>query len=174
MPTDQNPKIFVPACPFRITGAEESHTESLARSLAQHAKAGDCFLLYGAIGAGKSVFARAFIRKCLKNNKAEVPSPTYTLIQSYEANGIEIWHADLYRLGSVHELEELSLQEAMGSALCLIEWPELLGSIPNITDATEIWFEHLQASPDARTLHIRPGNQRVTGILQEIQERTFQ
>lgn len=173
MPTYQNLKISVPECPFRIICVTESHTESLAQSLAQHAKTADCFLLYGAIGTGKSVFARAFIRKCLKNNKAEVPSPTYTLVQSYKAKDMEIWHADLYRLGSVHELEELSLQEAMGSALCLIEWPELLGSIPPITDATEIWFEHLQTSPDARTLHIRPGNQRVTDALWKIQEQIF-
>ena len=57
----------------------------------------------------------------------DVPSPTFTLVQTYQAD-VEIWHADLYRLSHMDEVAELGLEEAFDSAICLIEWPDRLGS----------------------------------------------
>jgi tRNA threonylcarbamoyladenosine biosynthesis protein TsaE len=90
-------------------------------------RAGDCLLLEGQIGAGKSHFARAFIQARL-GRAEDVPSPTFTLVQSYQAD-VEIWHADLYRLSHPDEVLELGLEEAFDSAICLIEWPDRLGSL---------------------------------------------
>jgi tRNA threonylcarbamoyladenosine biosynthesis protein TsaE len=101
-------------------------TEALGVRLAGQALPGDVILLEGPIGAGKSCLARAFIRARMGRNE-EVPSPTFTLVQVYEADGVEIWHADLYRLTHPDEVWELGLDDAFSSAICLVEWPDRLG-----------------------------------------------
>lgn len=107
--------------------ADDAATTRLGAWLAPRLRAGDCLLLEGPIGAGKSHLARAIIRARL-GRMEDVPSPTFTLVQSYEAEGVEIWHADLYRLGHPDEAFELGLEEAMINAITLIEWPERLGN----------------------------------------------
>lgn len=102
-------------------------TARLGQWFAARLQAGDCLLLEGQIGAGKSHFARAFIQARL-GRAEDVPSPTFTLVQSYQAD-VEIWHADLYRLSHPDEVLELGLDEAFDSAVCLIEWPDRLGSL---------------------------------------------
>jgi tRNA threonylcarbamoyladenosine biosynthesis protein TsaE len=102
-------------------------TEALGHRLAVLAQPGDVFLLEGPIGAGKSCLARAFIRARL-GREEEVPSPTFTLVQVYEAAGVEIWHADLYRLSHPDEVWELGLDDAFSTAICLVEWPDRLGA----------------------------------------------
>ena len=102
-------------------------TARLGQWFAAHLRAGDCLLLEGQIGAGKSHFARAFIQARL-GRAEDVPSPTFTLVQSYQAD-VEIWHADHYRLSHPDEVLELGLEEAFDSAICLIEWPDRLGSL---------------------------------------------
>ena len=102
-------------------------TARLGQWFATRLQAGDCLLLEGQIGAGKSHFARAFIQARL-GRAEDVPSPTFTLVQTYQAD-IEIWHADLYRLSHPDEVLELGLEEAFDSAICLIEWPDRLGSL---------------------------------------------
>ena len=164
-----HPQGGIPISPFQLTSSSEADTNLWGQRLADHAIAGDVFLLYGDIGAGKSVFARAFIKKFLNDNDVEVPSPTYTLVQTYERGEVEIWHADLYRLTSPSELDALSLHEAFGSALCLVEWPEMIRSMPEIKGATEIWFEQVEQMADQRKLHIRPGNSRITEAFRSIQ-----
>ncbi|MCF2906015.1 tRNA (adenosine(37)-N6)-threonylcarbamoyltransferase complex ATPase subunit type 1 TsaE [Octadecabacter sp. CECT 8868] len=117
----------------------ESETAQLGQTLAQIAEPGDCFLLRGQIGVGKSSLARSFIRAILGPD-VEVPSPTFTLVQSYDYGDVEIWHADLYRLGDPQEAVELGLVDAFEDHICLIEWPELLGDmVPNT--ALDIYLE---------------------------------
>ncbi len=101
-------------------------TAALGVRLARLAQAGDCILLEGPIGAGKSHLARAFIREKL-GQEEEVPSPSFTLVQVYDAGGVEIWHTDLYRLTHPDEVWELGLDEAFARAICLVEWPDRLG-----------------------------------------------
>ena len=105
--------------------------EDFAQGIANLFAPGDIILLSGPIGAGKSIFARAFIRSRLGESglHEDIPSPTFTLVQTYEGNGLEIWHVDLFRLESIDEVAELGLDHAFESALCLIEWPEILGSL---------------------------------------------
>ena len=113
--------------PLRLALSSESETCRLAEMLAAHARPGDTILLDGPIGAGKTHFCRAFIRARLGHDE-EVPSPTFTLVQTYDGD-VDIWHADLFRLHSPDEVTELGLIDAFSSAICLIEWPDRLGSL---------------------------------------------
>jgi tRNA threonylcarbamoyl adenosine modification protein YjeE len=98
--------------------------DRLAQLLALKVRAGDLITLTGNLGAGKTTFARAFIRALLEAPEAEVPSPTFTLVQTYSAPRIEIAHFDLYRLNSPDELDEIGFDEAVAQGLALVEWPE--------------------------------------------------
>lgn len=107
-------------------------TVRLARAMAGHLRAGDTILLEGPVGAGKTHFARALIQDLQRRAGTapeDVPSPSYTLVQTYRAGALEIWHADLYRLGDAGELPELGLDEAFERALVLVEWPGKLGEL---------------------------------------------
>lgn len=99
----------------------------LAEQIAGSLKEGDVVALFGPLGAGKSAFSRAMIRHCLQDNQAEVPSPTFTLVQPYERNnGPDIYHCDLYRLTTVDELYELGLEDVKDQSILVVEWPEKL------------------------------------------------
>lgn len=103
----------------------EQDTIELGKKLSRIAQKGDCFALFGTLGMGKSVLSRAFIQAL--TSAEEVPSPTFTLVQSYEASNFEIYHFDLYRLKSPEEIFELGIEEALYNGVCLIEWPEKMG-----------------------------------------------
>lgn len=100
-------------------------TDALAARLAPIFGPADVILLQGEIGAGKTHLARALIRA--RTDETDVPSPTFTLVQVYDAPGFEIWHSDLYRVTHPDEAMELGLHDAFEFALCLVEWPERLG-----------------------------------------------
>ncbi|WP_300543967.1 tRNA (adenosine(37)-N6)-threonylcarbamoyltransferase complex ATPase subunit type 1 TsaE [Maricaulis sp.] len=102
-------------------------TRRFGARLAQTLDARDVILLSGDLGMGKTTLARAIIAKLC--GVEDAPSPTYTLIQTYDClAGGELWHADLYRIEEPSELDELGLDEAFDTAICLIEWPDRLGS----------------------------------------------
>ena len=90
---------------------------------------GDVIGLCGALGSGKTAFARAFIRARLGRPQEEVPSPTFTLVQLYEHAAGAIWHFDLYRLSAPEDAYELGIEDAFSNAVSLIEWPETLGDL---------------------------------------------
>ena len=119
----------------------EHNTVQFAERMAPILGAGDALLLSGEIGAGKSAFSRALIRS-LAGAEIEVPSPTFTLVQTYEIRPFEVWHCDLYRLTHPDEALELGLDEAFETAICLIEWPDRLGDTKPI-DALTLHFEAL-------------------------------
>lgn len=120
-------------------------TVELARLLAPLLRAGDAVLLSGPIGAGKTHFARALIQSRLAEagRVEDVPSPTFTLVQTYDDGKDEIWHADLYRLSSPDEIIELGLVDAFETSLVLVEWPERLGPYTP-TAALNIAFDHVK------------------------------
>ncbi|MDK1387340.1 tRNA (adenosine(37)-N6)-threonylcarbamoyltransferase complex ATPase subunit type 1 TsaE [Sinorhizobium sp. 8-89] len=102
---------------------DEAATIELGEDLALALKAGDCVALSGDLGAGKSTFARALLRAIADDDALEVPSPTFTLVQSYDLR-IPVAHFDLYRLADASELDELGFDEALSEGICLVEWPE--------------------------------------------------
>jgi len=109
---------------------DEAATAALARRVAACCRAGDVIALYGDLGTGKTVFARAFIAALDSGGEPEdVPSPTFTLVQCYEREPAPVWHFDLYRISRPDEVYELGFEEALGEAISLIEWPERMGPL---------------------------------------------
>ena len=100
-------------------------TETLAVSLAALARLGDAILLEGPLGAGKSAFTRAFLRAATGDPALEVPSPTFTLVQTYDTRIGRVHHYDLWRLDGPAGLAELGWDDA-GDDIVLVEWPDRL------------------------------------------------
>lgn len=145
-------------------------TAALACAFAPGLRAGDTILLSGPIGAGKTHFARSLIqaRLAAAGRMEDVPSPTFTLVQSYAADGAEIWHADLYRLTTPDEVFELGLDEAFDTAICLVEWPDRLGSA-RPAGALDLGFAQAAGDDGARDLTMSSSSPRwralVSGLL---------
>lgn len=118
--------------------ADEAGTARLGEDLALSLRAGDVLLLKGDLGAGKSTLARALIRTLADDAGLDVPSPTFTLVQSYETR-IPVHHFDLYRLSSAAELDELGFDEALAQGAALVEWPERAeGHLPKTAILVEL------------------------------------
>lgn len=105
----------------------ETATANLARMLAEELKPGDLLTLSGGLGAGKTTLARSLLRALAGDPGLEVPSPTFTLMQIYDAPRCTVVHADFYRLGGGEELAELDWEEMTESAIAIVEWPERAG-----------------------------------------------
>ena len=131
-------------------------TASLAVRVGAQLRIGDTLLLQGDIGTGKSFFARALIQS-LQDHPEDVPSPTFTLVQTYTTNVGEVWHADLYRLNDPSEAEELGLTEAFSDTICLIEWPDRMANL-SPPDAIILSFTTL-ANDDMRQISFSGGAQ---------------
>jgi len=106
---------------------DEAATAVFAARIAALARPGDVIALKGELGAGKTSFARAFIRA--RGGVEAVPSPTFTLVQVYELGEGTIWHIDCYRLRDPEEAWELNIEEAFSDGISLIEWPEKLAPL---------------------------------------------
>ena len=130
----------------RMSLVDLAATGELAMQVASLARAGDAILLEGPLGAGKTAFARAFLRAMADNPSLDVPSPSYTLVQSYDTIRGRVHHLDLWRLDGPAALGELGWDDVRGD-IVLVEWPDRLGSA-----------QRLELLPE-RTLHItlRPG-----------------
>ncbi len=106
---------------------DEAATKQLGEDLALALGKGACLALTGGLGAGKSTLARALIRAVADDDFLEVPSPTFTLVQTYELR-LPVAHFDLYRLSDESEMDELGLDDALEHGIALIEWPEQAGN----------------------------------------------
>ncbi len=140
--------------PWIVESVDEARLARLAELIALKVRAGDLITLTGDLGAGKTTFARAFIRAMLDNPEAEVPSPTFTLVQPYATPRLDVAHFDLYRLASGDELDEIGFDEAVAHGVALVEWPErgegrLHGSHLDIAIGSG-------ATPDTRTVTLTP------------------
>ena len=145
---------------FSATGllSNADATDRLGQRLAQAVRPGDTIFLIGQIGAGKSHLARAIIRALFLAEgvcEVEVPSPTYTLVQTYDLKQGTVWHADLYRLADASEIAELGLEDAFASDIVLVEWPEMIEDPPSplLTVSLSVHGTGRQvtlASPDPR------------------------
>ncbi|MEO8758440.1 MAG: tRNA (adenosine(37)-N6)-threonylcarbamoyltransferase complex ATPase subunit type 1 TsaE [Devosia sp.] len=107
----------------RIFLPDDDATAALGARLAGGLKPGDLVLFAGGLGAGKTALARAMIRTLVGDPGLDVPSPSFALVQPYEAHGAPLLHADLYRLREAREIDELGLFDR-ADAIVLVEWPE--------------------------------------------------
>jgi len=118
---------------FELPG--EAATARLAQGLAALVRPGDTIALFGDLGSGKTTFARAFINALpgpggsTLAEPEEVPSPTFTLLQTYARAPAPVWHFDLYRIARPDEVYELGFEEALSGGILLIEWAERLGAL---------------------------------------------
>ena len=130
-------------------------TEALAARIAALAQKGDTIALQGPLGAGKTAFARFFIAALARAEGKpveEVPSPTFTLVQSYDFARFTVHHFDLYRLADPREALELGIEDALEDGIVLIEWPEKLGTLLS-ADRLHIALS-LTAASDVRMAYI--------------------
>lgn len=149
-----------------FTFASPEETAAFAHALGAALHPGDCLLLSGDIGAGKTHFARALIQSLMPAIE-DVPSPTFTLVQTYDTVAGEIWHADLYRLNMVDEVFELGLVDAFETAITLIEWPDRLGDLAPKT-ALELHFRMQAEHEGTRTLSCGWEDQKWVQVMKEI------
>ncbi len=103
-------------------------TEALARRIAAVSRPGDAILLGGPLGAGKSAFCRAFLRAASGDAALDVPSPSFTLVQSYATRLGPVHHFDLWRLSGPDAVIELGWDE-LTADIVLVEWPDRLGAL---------------------------------------------
>ncbi|HEU0095401.1 MAG TPA: tRNA (adenosine(37)-N6)-threonylcarbamoyltransferase complex ATPase subunit type 1 TsaE, partial [Rhizomicrobium sp.] len=114
----ENPETFRAALPLPDLDA----TAHLGAAIAAGLRMGDVVALWGDLGAGKTTLARAILRAL--GVTEDVPSPTFTLVQSYDTSRFAVAHYDLYRLKSAREIRELGFDEALEDGVALVEWPE--------------------------------------------------
>ncbi len=134
-------------------------TEALGRAIAGQLRPADAVLLRGPFGAGKTTLVRALLRALLQAQALEVPSPSYTLVQSYDASIGPVHHFDLWRLGTPAPVAELGWDEAR-EGVVLVEWPERLGETPE--DALEV---ALDLAPERRTAWLTGWPDRLQALL---------
>lgn len=111
---------------YKVPLPDIGATAELAAKLAPHLRPGDVLALAGDLGAGKTEFARALLKRL--GVAGGIPSPTFTLVQTYEVAGMQIHHFDLYRLNSPNDLDELGWDDALAQGVALVEWPDRAGS----------------------------------------------
>jgi len=128
--------------------ADEAATLALGKQLAARARPGDVIALSGPLGVGKTTLVRGFLAGL--GHDDEVPSPSFAIVQPYEALEPAAWHVDLYRLNDPSELAELGL-DAADDAVLLVEWPERAGE-GAWPDALRLTLDF--GSADARSLTV--------------------
>ena len=139
---------------FTVTLPNEQATARFAIDIAAALEPGDLVTLSGDLGAGKTTFARALIRYLANDDTIEVPSPTFTLIQSYELPRFLLVHADFYRLSGTAELAELGFDDLPERTVVLLEWPDRAAGFlpPDRADITFTLAPHL--SPESRNARV--------------------
>lgn len=128
-----------------ISSQNETDTQNaandLALQIAEQSPSPLIICLTGTLGAGKSVFARALIRALMQQPNLTVPSPTFTLVQTYETKTQPIYHYDLYRLEDPYDIYELGWEDSLAEGISIIEWPERLEGMKP-AETLDINIEH--------------------------------
>lgn len=134
----------------------EEDTAAYAARIGDLLRPGDVVCLQGDLGAGKTIFARALIRSLMGDQTMDVPSPTFTLVQTYEAARAALWHFDLYRLEDPEEIYEIGWEEAIAGGISIVEWPQRLGRLAPHSCLTLV-FESIENEDTKRYIAAIPG-----------------
>jgi len=132
----------------------EEELRELAAEFSAALEPGDFVALYGDLGAGKTTFARALLRELAHDETLEVPSPTFTLLQTYEVPRFAVTHADFYRIGDAHELAELGFDDLVPGSVVLVEWPERAEHLLPADRWDVVFTLDPEASPDYREVRV--------------------
>ena len=123
-----------------VSLSDENATLALGAKLMKFLSPGHTVALTGDLGAGKTTLVRGMLQSVL--GEIEVPSPTFTLVQTYEVRNFEVWHCDMYRLERPQDGYELGLLDAFEDAVCLIEWPDKIAPLlPKDIFEVDLQFE---------------------------------
>ena len=148
----------------------EAATAALGQRLSLWVRPGMVILLEGDLGSGKSTLARAFIRELMKEGAAtDIPSPTFSLIQSYEETRVPVFHADLYRLQHGAEVDELGLDGLLSTHAGLIEWPDRLGQLAS----DDILTVSLSGRGSSRIATLKPSGAWTNALNRDAQLQDF-
>src|SRR3954454_14800026 len=150
-PHAMNPALEPKPVTWTLPLADLAATERLGRVVAEELQAGDLVTLSGGLGSGKTTLARTIVRALAGDAALEVPSPTFTLMQTYDTVRGPVVHADLYRIGGPGELAELGWDEAAEQAILLVEWPERGGAALGARRLDVALALTLGGAPEART-----------------------
>lgn len=136
-----------------IRTLSEEDTVKAAKTFARTINTPCIICLHGDLGMGKSVFARALIRTLCDDQGIEVPSPTYTLVQTYDSNAGPVFHYDLYRLKDSEEIYEIGWEDSLVEGVTIVEWPERLGEL--LPDSrVDVRIFPVENAPDSRIIEI--------------------
>ena len=139
----------------------ENETRELAKNLASILKKGDVIVLSGELGAGKTKFVEGILEHF--NLQDEISSPTFTIVNEYQNDEINIYHFDLYRLSDIYEFENIGGEEYFNKGICIFEWGELIEDIlPN--DYIKIKFERIGNEDNYRKLNIETFGEKYKDI----------
>lgn len=139
----------------------ENETREFAKNLASILKKGDVIVLSGELGAGKTKFVEGILEHF--NLQDEISSPTFTIVNEYQNDEINIYHFDLYRLSDIYEFENIGGEEYFNKGICIFEWGELIEDIlPN--DYIKIKFERIGNEDNYRKLNIETFGEKYKNI----------
>lgn len=139
----------------------ENETREFAKNLASILKKGDVIVLSGELGAGKTKFVEGILEHF--NLQDEISSPTFTIVNEYRNDEINIYHFDLYRLSDIYEFENIGGEEYFNKGICIFEWGELIEDIlPN--DYIKIKFERIGNEDNYRKLNIETFGEKYKNI----------
>lgn len=139
----------------------ENETREFAKNLASILKKGDVIVLSGELGAGKTKFVEGILEHF--NLQDEISSPTFTIVNEYKNDEINIYHFDLYRLSDIYEFENIGGEEYFNKGICIFEWGELIEDIlPN--DYIKIKFERIGNEDNYRKLNIETFGEKYKNI----------
>ena len=150
---------------FKYISNSENDTKKLAKVFAQMLKKGDILILSGELGSGKTKFTEGFLSYF--NLENEISSPTFTIVNEYKKDNINIYHFDVYRLEDSSEFYEIGGEEYFDNGICIIEWGELIRDVLQ-KDYIEIDFSRSEENENSRILNVLSVGNKYDKLINEL------
>ena len=150
---------------FKYISNSENDTKKLAKVFAQMLKKGDILILSGELGSGKTKFTEGFLSYF--NLENEISSPTFTIVNEYKKDDINIYHFDVYRLEDSSEFYEIGGEEYFDNGICIIEWGELIRDVLQ-KDYIEIDFSRSDENENIRILNVLSVGNKYDRLIDEL------